>query len=161
MAEVRRYKIHWCAVYKRSWGNAMRGKCFAVIAVAVSLAGRGGAGLAQSGAQAQPHKLSAAELRALNSVPHTSYVAGRFGPNTSVAYFTPDGQIKFRSPDLHDAGTYRITDDDKLCTKYRTIRSGLENCQDIYQIGPDTYESHLPNGTIVKSRSVPGNPEGL
>ena len=133
----------------------MRGTSLAVIAGAFALVGQSGMGLAQSasqatGAQVQPRRLTAVELRALNSVPHTSYVAGNYGPNTNVAYFTPDGQIRFRSPNLHDVGTYRITDDGKLCTKYKTLRDGVENCQDIYQTSPDTFESQLPNGRIVK-----------
>jgi hypothetical protein len=37
----------------------------------------------------------------------------------------------------------------------------VENCQTIYQIGPDTYETHLPNGLIIRYTQVPGNPEGL
>jgi hypothetical protein len=118
-------------------------------------------GQPQPTAVAQPHKLTADELRALNSAPHTSYAAGNYGPKTNVAYFLPDGHIKFRSPDVHDVGVYRITDDGKLCTKYETLRGGLENCQDVYQTGPDSYESHLPNGTIVRSKNAPGNPEGL
>src|SRR5215467_238585 len=50
-------------------------------------------------ASASPHKLTTAELRALNSAPHTAYSVGRFGPKTNAGYFTPDGQIRFRSPD--------------------------------------------------------------
>jgi len=116
---------------------------------------------AQPAAVVQPHKLTASELRAMNSVPHTSYAAGNWGPRTYAAYYTPDGQIKGHSPWGSDVGTYRITDDSKFCSKYRTFRNGAETCQDIYQTGPDTYEAHLPDGTIVHSIYAPGNPEGF
>jgi hypothetical protein len=66
-----------------------------------------------------------------------------------------------RSPDVSDTGTYRITDDDMYCSKYRKLRDGVETCQTIWQTGPNTYETHLPNGTVIKGTIVPGNPEGL
>ena len=126
----------------------------------------GGPVPAQTGASApvappQPHKLTAAELQAMFAAPHTTYSPGSYGPNTNVGYYA-DGQIKFRNSEINDSGTYTISDKGQLCTKYRTFRGGSENCQDIYQVGPDTYEAHLPNGTIIKgARNVPGNPEGL
>jgi len=114
-----------------------------------------------SAPQTYPKRLTAAELRERNVVARTSYVPGRFGPKTNVAYFTPDGKIKFRSPDIWDTGTWRIMDDGQLCTKYTKLRNGQETCQTIYLTGPDTTEAHLPDGTILKALSVVGNPEGL
>lgn len=111
--------------------------------------------------QGTKHKLTADDLRSLMSVPFTSYSVGNYGPKTNAAYFTPDGNIKFKSPNQNDTGKYRVTDDGKLCTQYKVLRNGTENCQDLYQTGPDQYESHLPNGTIVTSQWVPGNPENF
>ncbi len=116
-------------------------------------------GTAMAQAPMQPHQLTGAEIRALGE--HTAYSAGRFGPKTNTSYFTPDGQIRMRSPDISDTGTFRITDDDMYCSKYRKLRDGAETCQTIWQTGPNTYEAHLPNGSVVKSTFVPGNPEGL
>ena len=105
--------------------------------------------------------LAAAELRAMFAVPHTTYSPGSYGPKTNVGYYA-NRQIKFRSPGITDTGTYRITDQGQFCAKYQKIGDGNENCQDIYQVAPDTYEAHLPNGTIVRgATNVPGNPEGL
>jgi hypothetical protein len=117
-----------------------------------------GSAVAQAPAPVPPHRLTGAEIRALGE--HTSYSAGRFGPKTSTAYFTPDGQVRVRSPDVSDTGTYRITDDDMYCSN-RKLRDGVETCQTIWQTGPNTYETHLPNGTVIKGTIVPGNPEGL
>jgi len=95
-------------------------------------------------------------------MPRTSYIAGDWGPKTYAIYYTPDGQIKAHwLPHGWDTGTYKVTDDGKFCTKYGTLRNGVENCWDIYQTGPDTYEAHLPDGTIVHATHVPGNPEGF
>ena len=113
--------------------------------------------------QTQPvsHKLSADELRAMVSTPHTVYAAGTYGPKTIATYYA-DGHIKSRSPGGGDTGVYRVSDDGKFCTTYKTFRGGKENCQDIYQTGPNMYEAHLPDGTIVgPNPQVPGNPEGL
>jgi hypothetical protein len=118
-------------------------------------------GSPSSAAQGYPRKLTAADLRERLSVARTSYSPGNFGPKTNAAYFSPDGNIKFRSPDIWDTGTWKITEDGLLCTKYTKLRNAQETCQTVYLTGPDTMESHLPNGTIVKSTSVVGNPEGL
>jgi hypothetical protein len=139
----------------------------AMVAGLVIAMGESGSGLAQTGSQAptsqpQHHQLTAAELHALFAVPHTSYAAGTYGPKTNIGYYTPDGQIKGRSAgQALDTGTFRITDDGLFCSKYARLRGGVENCQTIYQIGPDTYETHLPNGLIIRYTQVPGNPEGL
>ena len=109
---------------------------------------------------AEPHKLTVEELRALFAAPHTAYSAGNYGPKTNVGYFA-DGKIITRSPQMNDTGVYRITDDGLYCSTFTQLRGGIENCQTIWQIGPDRYEAHLANGRVFKSTHVPGNPEGL
>ena len=67
-----------------------------------------GSAVAQTPAQAQQR--TGSEIRSVY-VGNTAYIAGRFGPKTIAVYFAPDGQIKTRSPDGGDTGTYRITED--------------------------------------------------
>jgi hypothetical protein len=107
-----------------------------------------------------PRRLTGAEIRAAY-VGNSAYTAGRFGPKTSAGYFAPDGQVRMRSPDVSDTGTYRITDDDMYCSKFQKLRDGVETCQTIWQTGTNSYEAHLPNGAVLKVIIVAGNPEGL
>jgi hypothetical protein len=145
----------------------MRGTSVVVAAAAFIMAWTAsGPGSAQTasqtpGAQQYPHQLTGAEVRARVS-DSTAYTAGNFGPKTYAVYYSAGGQIKIRSPDFQDVGTYRITDDGQFCTKYNKMRNGQETCQTLWQTGPDAFENHLPNGQIIKSTGrAPGNPEGL
>jgi hypothetical protein len=108
----------------------------------------------------QPRKLTGAQIRAAY-VGNTGYTAGKFGPKTSIGYFSPDGTLRMRSPDLSDIGTYKISDEGFYCSKWARLRGGVETCLAVYQTGEDTFEGHLPNGTVLKVSIVPGNPEGL
>jgi hypothetical protein len=108
-----------------------------------------------------PHQLTAAEIRTIkpNS---TDYAAGAWGIKTYATYYSPDGHIHYKGPDAEDFGTYRITDDGMICTKYQKYRNGLETCQTVWLTAPDTLETHLPNGGVVKPPArAAGNPEGL
>jgi hypothetical protein len=102
-----------------------------------------------------PRKLTGAEILGA-FVGNTVYTAGRFGAKTNIIHYDTDGTIKLISPDVWDAGTYKVSDDGVFCTKYRLIRDGSETCQTIYQVGPSAYEFHLPNGTILKATVEPG-----
>lgn len=114
-----------------------------------------------AGAQQYPRQLTGAEVRALMT-DSTSYQPGNFGPKTTANYRSPDGRIHVKAPNYEDFGTYRITDDGQFCSTYKKARNGQETCQTIWQVGPDSFEIHLPNGqVIVAGRPVPGNPERL
>src|ERR1700731_3519833 len=89
-----------------------------IMAAACAVPGRAQLAPQPSAAQTYPKLLTAADLRERFAVAYTTYSAGNFGPKTYAVYFTPDGKIKFRSPDMSDTGTWRITDDGHLCTKY-------------------------------------------
>jgi hypothetical protein len=79
-----------------------------------------------------------------------------------ASYRSADGHIHLKSPDVEDVGTYRITDDDRFCTKYSRLRGGQETCQTVWQTGPNSFEAHLPNGQTFKGPApVSGNPERL
>jgi hypothetical protein len=110
--------------------------------------------------QPQFRMLTGAEVRSA-FVGNTSYLSGQYGPKTFTAYFDLNGQVRLRSPTVQDVGTYKIGDDGTYCSKYTKIRDGVETCQTIYQAGPGAYETHLPNGNIIKTTIVSGNPEGL
>jgi hypothetical protein len=114
-----------------------------------------------SPAQPTAHQLSAAELRQRYAAGVTSYSSGSAGPRTFAGYYSPDGKIILHSPQMNDIGTYRIMDDGEFCTRYTTIRNGVETCQTMWQIDPNTVEGHLPNGAVIQATSVPGNPEGF
>lgn len=139
---------------------------FAILVAGITMASLAGAdGSAQSptvpAAQQYPHRLTAAELRA--TIPNsTAYSPGKFGPKSLSIYRSPDGHIHMKSPEFEDFGIYRITDDGFYCTKYQKVRDGVETCQAIWQVGADAFESHLPNGQVIKSIApVPGNPDRL
>ena len=106
-------------------------------------------------------QLSAAELRQRYAAGVTSYSSGSSGPKTFAGYYSPDGKIVLHSPQMNDIGTYRITDDGQFCTRYTTIRNGVETCQTMWQVDQNTIEGHLPNGAVIQATSVPGNPEGF
>ena len=114
-----------------------------------------------SAPQQYPHQLTAAEIRA--TMPNsTQYATGSTGPKTFATYYSANGHIHFKAPDGDDFGTFRITDDGLICTKYEKYRAGQETCQTVWQTAPDTLETHLQNGQIVKpSARAVGNPEGL
>ncbi|HEY2616327.1 MAG TPA: hypothetical protein VGI78_03215 [Acetobacteraceae bacterium] len=151
----------------RHRGAAVRGTSVAVSAIVLAMAGWAGVpSSAQTasqaaGAQQYPHRLTSAEIRNRQS-DATFYTIGQYGPKTFTGYFSPGGQIKWRGPGAVDVGTWRVTDDDLLCTKYTRLRDGQETCQAIWQTGPDSFEARLPNGQIFRSSGrVSGNPEGL
>ena len=108
-----------------------------------------------------PHQLTAAELRA--TIPNsTAYLPGNWGPKSYVNYRSADGHIHVKGPDIDDLGTFRITDDGLLCTKYNKLRNGQETCQTVWLTGPGAMESRLPNGQVFKATvTVAGNPERL
>jgi outer membrane murein-binding lipoprotein Lpp len=112
-------------------------------------------------AQPAVRQLSAAELRQIYAAGVTSYSSGSSGPKTFAGYYSPDGKIILHSPQMNDIGTYRITDDGEFCTRYTTIRNGVETCQTMWQVDQNTIEGHLPNGAVIQATSVPGNPEGF
>ena len=108
-----------------------------------------------------PHQLTAAEVRA--TMPNsTEYAIGNYGPKTYATYYSANGHIHFKGPDAEDFGTFRITDDGQMCTKYEQYRRGQETCQTVWLTAPNTLETHLPDGKIVKPTAwSAGNPEGL
>jgi hypothetical protein len=112
-------------------------------------------------AQPASRQLSATELRQRYAAGVTSYSSGSSGPKTFAGYYSPDGKIVVHSPQMNDIGTYRITDDGEFCTRYTTIRNGVETCQTMWQVDQNTIEGHLPNGAVIQATSVPGNPEGF
>lgn len=103
----------------------------------------------------QPRRLSGPEIVS-NLVGNTAHGPGRFGPNTTTIHYNRDGTIDLTSPDGRDSGTWKVTDDGLFCTKYRYLRNGAETCQTLWQTGPDTFEFHLPNGTILKGSITSG-----
>jgi hypothetical protein len=133
----------------------------AVAVACVSTTSPAQTGSQAAGAQQYPHQLTSSELQAL--IPDsTSYSRANGGPKAMANYKSVDGRAHIRSPDFEDFGTWRITDDNLLCTKYNRARSGQENCQTVWKTGPDSFEAHLAGGQIVKVTGwVPGNPEGL
>jgi hypothetical protein len=108
-----------------------------------------------------PHQLTAAEIRA-TMANSTEYAAGNWGLKTYATYYSANGHIHFKGPDDEDTGTFRITDDGLMCTKYDKYRKGQETCQTVWLTAPNTPETHLPDGKIVKPTAwSAGNPEGL
>ena len=129
-----------------------------VVAILIIAWSQSATSSAQPAPQGRP--LTGAEIRAAY-LGNTSYSAGRFGPKTTAGYFSPDGTVKLRSPDISDVGTYNISDEGVYFSKFTKISIGTENCMTIYRIGQNLFEAHLTNGTVLQVLIVPGNPEGL
>jgi hypothetical protein len=78
-----------------------------------------------------------------------------------VAYFLPDGQVRFRVGTVADSGTWRATPDGRLCSSLVRIDGGAEQCYSLYRVG-SSYRFDRPDGNQVGSfQVVAGNPQSL
>lgn len=78
-----------------------------------------------------------------------------------ASFHAADGAMRFRGGGLNDSGVYRITEDGKWCSTWRTIRGGAEACQTVVPVGAE-YRFILPSGVASSTvRVVPGNPDNL
>jgi hypothetical protein len=103
-------------------------------------------------------KLSAAELA---KVEPNATAIGTNGYENFAIYTAPDGRFAIRMPSVVDSGTYKITDDGRVCLKYNRAFDAGEYCNSIYRDG-QTYRAVGPDGNIVGTYTLtPGNPRNL
>jgi hypothetical protein len=119
-------------------------------------------GLAALAACASPpagRKLNASELTKAET---NATAIGRTDTNQDFAIYTaPDGTFAIKMVNVDDTGTYKITDDGRICLKYHKAFEAKEYCNTIYRDG-QTYRAIGPDGTIFGTYTMtPGNPRNL
>ena len=60
-----------------------------------------------------------------------------------------------------DEGTWRVTKDNTVCTKYSWIRQGDENCRRVYKVGNEYQSIQLDGSASSKYKIIKGNPKNL
>ena len=87
--------------------------------------------------------LTHAEMAALFSQPSQAEFANSRGI-TMVSYL-PDGTQTLKKGSFEDVGNYRI-DGNQICSKWKKIRNGKEECSVLYKIGEKEYRVAYPSG---------------
>ena len=77
-------------------------------------------------------------------------------------YKRKDGTMNYKFQDgWMDEGTWRVTNDDRSCTKFKKLRKGKERCSRIFRIGDDKYKVLRPDGSVSEFSLEVGNTRGL
>lgn len=76
------------------------------------------------------------DLATLFSQPGQAEFANSRG--ISVVSYAPDGTQTLKKGSFSDVGTYRI-DGNQLCSKWKKIRNGAEECSTLYRTGAKEY----------------------
>jgi hypothetical protein len=102
-------------------------------------------------------RMSAAQIKGA-LVGYTQH--GRSVDGDYVAYLAPDGTARFRGGATTVRGTYKITDDGRLCTTWEP-KGPMEGCMTVVQTG-DTFTFFLPNGVAYQTATLSaGNSDKL
>jgi hypothetical protein len=80
----------------------------------------------QQGVPAGAHLRTADEIRKLFGTQGVTTYGYNMGYQNYITYFAPDGTLRGRFDTSEDRGTWRITSDGKICTKYHRFRNGVE-----------------------------------
>jgi hypothetical protein len=105
-----------------------------------------------------PQTLTAAELKStfVGNTQHGESINGVF-----VIYMSPKGAIRGKFDLGQDHGTWRITDDGKLCAKWRGLFRSVESCRTVQKKGAG-YVMIEPEGEVAATVTVtPGNTDHL
>lgn len=86
-------------------------------------------------------------FQALFSKPfEATFISSKNGRTSNLQYF-PDGTQKLSNTKITDEGTWRIVNGDQ-CSKWKTIRKGVEKCGTWFEIADGKYEIYLsPEGS--------------
>lgn len=88
-------------------------------------------------------------------------ISGRTG-NSFEAVFEKNGTAKVLVGNgREDSGTWKITKNNTLCTKYTWIRNGEENCRRYYKVGNEYQSVQLDGSASSKFKIVKGTPKKL
>jgi hypothetical protein len=101
-----------------------------------------------------PTNLTAAELKAafVGNTQHGESINGVF-----LIYMAPNGVVRGKFDLGQDHGTWRITDDGKLCAKWRGLFRSVESCRTVQKKGAG-YVFLEPEGEVAATVTVtPGN----
>lgn len=71
---------------------------------------------------------------------------------SGTATYHPDGTAQVAWEGGSDEGTWRIADG-RFCSKWRTVRNGVENCTRTYKLGENEYQAYNADGTLNSSLS--------
>jgi hypothetical protein len=105
-----------------------------------------------------PQTLTAAELRStfVGNTQHGESINGVF-----LIYMAPNGVIRGKFDLGQDHGKWRITDDGKLCAKWRGLFRSVESCRTVEKKGA-VYRMMEPEGEVAATVTVtPGNSDHL
>jgi hypothetical protein len=105
-----------------------------------------------------PTNLTAAELKAtfVGNTQHGESINGVF-----VIYMAPNGNVHGKFDLGQDRGKWRITDDGKLCAKWKGLFRSVESCRTVQKKGAG-YLMIEPEGEVAATVTVtPGNTDKL
>jgi hypothetical protein len=105
-----------------------------------------------------PPTLTAADIKAafVGNTQHGQSINGVF-----VIYMAPNGNVHGKFDLGQDHGKWRITDDGKLCTKWRGLFRSVESCRTVQKKG-NVYVMIEPEGEVSATVTVtPGNTDHL
>lgn len=78
-----------------------------------------------------------------------------------AAFFSADGQERFREGNFADAGSWRVLPDGRFCSLLPRLSGNAEECYIMYRSG-NAITFQRPDGLTVGSVNVvPGNPLGI
>ena len=101
-----------------------------------------------------PQILTAADIKAafVGNTQHGESINGVF-----LIYMAPDGNVHGKFDLGQDRGKWRITDDGKLCSKWRGLFRSVESCRTVQKKGA-VYLMIEPEGEVAATVTVtPGN----
>lgn len=105
-----------------------------------------------------PARLSSGEILSLLADNTATGVASN--GQTYYLRFARDGRVRFREGNFNDSGSWRITNDDRLCSTMTKTNVGVEQCYSLYRDGSNV--AFERNGTRVGSFTVlSGDPQNL
>ena len=117
--------------------NRMKMVQFLVMALALTVAFQSCATQEKIVKAPEGTQLTHDEIVTLFSVPREATISSSRGDGTIK--YTPDGNQTFVRGSFLDSGKFRI-EEDIICGKWETIRSGREKCCKLYRISDNIYQ---------------------
>jgi len=90
--------------------------------------------------------LSQAELEQTYARTRTVAWSNPAGSKGTATYET-DGSARVSWQGGEDEGRWRIVDG-RFCSKWKTVRNGVENCTKSYKVGENEYRAYNVDGTL-------------
>jgi hypothetical protein len=106
-----------------------------------------------------PMRMSANEIVGAMANNTASGAAANGAPY--YAYFSANGEERFREGNFNDTGAWRVLADGRLCTQLPRVNNNAEQCYVLYRSGSLVTFQYLDGSQAGNFTLLAGNPQSL